>query len=421
MKLLICDDEKPTLTLLENILDWKSLGISRILKAENGQKALDIINEEKPDILITDIVMPVMDGLELISRVREENFSLQIIILSAFNEFEYVRKALGYGVRGYLLKPLDESRLESLISESAAEIEASNSKTIAYRKTVDIATENLLRQLLYPRHNLEEYRKIMNMLEIRFDLDSFRLAVLSITRQNYNNYITSSESDSPDDIMIRCAGTLREKFTNMVVFFENTPDEYIILISEKKEGLTEIIIDECLKIAEESGDFSVVIAVSGTCNNCGNIHTAYEEALSFLAKRFLFENEKVLGPDLFSSGLSRKNEITGADRSRYTKKARKYITEHYNENINLDDICGFAGISKNYFCHLFKSETGLSIWDYLTEYRISKARELLTGSDMKNYEIAYSIGYENPSYFSKIFRKVTGKSPSDYRNEIRKI
>ena len=365
--------------------------------------------------------MPVMDGLELISRVREENFSLQIIILSAFNEFEYARKALGYGVRGYLLKPLDESRLESLILEAAAEIEASNSKTIAYRKTMDIATENLLRQLLYPRHNLEEYRKIMNMLEIRFDLDSFRLAVLSITRQNYNNYITSSESDSPDDIMIRCAGTLRKKYPNKVVFFENTPDEYIILISEKKEGLTEIIIDECLKIAEESGDFSVVIAVSGTCTSCGNIHTAYEEALSFLAKRFLFENEKVLGPDLFSSGLSRKNEITGADRSRYTKKARKYITEHYNENINLDDICGFAGISKNYFCHLFKSETGLSIWDYLTEYRISRARELLTGSDMKNYEIAYSIGYENPSYFSKIFRKMTGKSPSDYRNEIRKI
>lgn len=242
IKLLICDDEKPTLELIESIIDWKALGITHILKALNGISALEIIKTSHPDILITDIIMPGMDGLELINCIRKENTFMQIIILSAFSEFEYAQKAIGYGVKGYLLKPLDEEKLEKMIKESITEI------------------------------------------------------------------------------------TLH---TSMIPIDDN---------------------------------------------------------------------------------------ISTIDKSRYIRKAKEYIYSNYNENINLDAICSFSGISKNYFCNLFKVETGLSIWDYLTKYRMEKAKEFIANSDMKNYEIAYKVGYENPSYFSKIFRKYTGISPSDFRS-----
>lgn len=242
IKLLICDDEKPTLEFIESIIDWKALGITHISKALNGISALEIVKNSHPDILITDIIMPGMDGLELINYIRKENTCMQIIILSAFSEFEYAQKAIGYGVKGYLLKPLDEEKLEIMVKESITEI------------------------------------------------------------------------------------------------------------------------------------------------------------------------------TLHRSMISVENNISTIDKSRYIRKAKEYIYTHYNENINLNAICSFSGISKNYFCNLFKIETGLSIWDYLTEYRMEKAKEFIINSDMKNYEIAYKVGYENPSYFSKIFKKHAGISPSDFRS-----
>ncbi len=426
MKIVICDDEIPTLNLLEKILDWEELGITGIFKAYNGKEALSIIRKEKPEILITDIIMPEMDGLELIGRIREEAIKIRIIILSAFNEFGYAQKAIGYGVKGYLLKPLDEEKLETMVQESIQDIETDLSKKEVYRKSLDYATERLLRQLLYPRNNLEEYKKIMNMLEIKLNLDSFRMALLSVTRLDYNNYITSTEREGPDELITRTAEKLKKSYSEKIYLFENTPDEYVIILNGASEHLQEKVISDCLGLLLKEKNISAVIALSSPCNSYFNIHQAYEETSSYAARKHLFENERVLRPEMFtnikeSPDNRDEHPHQGADRSRYIRKAKQYISEHYSENINLDEICSFAGVSKNYFCHLFRNETGLSIWEFLTDFRVEKARQLLAGSDMKNYEIAYHIGYENPSYFSRIFRKLTGKSPTDYRNEINKI
>lgn len=457
MKMVICDDEIPTLRLLEEILDWKSLGINSIFKAYNGREALSVIERQNPDILVTDIVMPVMDGLELISRVRKENQRMEIIILSAFNEFEYARKALGYGVRGYLLKPLDERKLESMIRESLGSISLGDSKDEAHRKSVDFATERLLRQLLYPRHNLGDYRKIMNMLEISINLDIFTLALISITRLDYNNYIQATERYKPERLFSQLSDYFTKYHSGRIFFFENTPDEHVIIIDETRESLSGEIVSACLDYLSGDTKIMPVIALSRQYSSYINIHSAYEEASGYLSMKHLFENQKILRPQMFSGNIpdatgsdvrrgSLQQNITlqtenwkqeswpessaaltdckaihTGDRSRYIKKAKQYISDHYSENIVLDDICSHAGISKNYFCHLFRTETGLSIWEFLTEFRIEKARQLLAGSDMKNYEIAFHIGYENPSYFSRIFRKLTGKSPTDFRNEIAKI
>src|SRR5262245_33165955 len=105
MKLMLVDDELLTLELLENLLDWSKLGIEITGKAMDGIEALRRIEEDCPDILITDIRMPGMDGLALVQKIRETNTRMKIIILSAFGEFEYAQKALSYGAAGYVLKP----------------------------------------------------------------------------------------------------------------------------------------------------------------------------------------------------------------------------------------------------------------------------------------------------------------------------
>ncbi|MGN0311563.1 MAG: helix-turn-helix domain-containing protein, partial [Lachnospiraceae bacterium] len=97
------------------------------------------------------------------------------------------------------------------------------------------------------------------------------------------------------------------------------------------------------------------------------------------------------------------------------------IKEKYNRNLSLEDICQEVSVSKNYFCYLFKRETGMSLWNYLTVVRLQHARELLEKTDLRSYEIAFQVGYENPSYFSTLFKKYEHMSPNEYREQNRNI
>lgn len=114
-------------------------------------------------------------------------------------------------------------------------------------------------------------------------------------------------------------------------------------------------------------------------------------------------------------------EADGEKNSRYSRQVRasiQMIEEQYNRNLSLEEICNQVSVSKNYFCYLFKRETGMSLWNYLTEVRLRHARELLQHTDMKSYEIAFAVGYENPSYFAKIFKRYEQMTPNEYRESV---
>ena len=262
MKMVVADDEILTLQLMEKIIDWKSKGIEIAGLAQNGKEALELVNNECPDILITDIKMPQIDGLELIKQIRNRNSSLKIVIISAYSEFEYAQRALSYGVSGYLLKPLDEDKLENMINTIISEI---------------------------TKKKLQD--------------------------QNY-------------------------EYIDM-----NNPNASVI-----------------------------------------NTATGHTSSV----------NEK--------------------ENNRLIQKAKEYINKNYDKNITLETICDSISVSKNYFCYLFKKVMGISIWDYLTHMRVEKAKELLKQTDLKNYEISYKVGYENPSYFTKTFKKLTGLTPQEFRD-----
>ena len=419
MKLLVCDDEKPALEMMRALVDWEDLGISDIFTAEDGLEARKVVEKESPEIIITDIVMPFEDGLALSKWVKNKYPEIAVIIMSAYNEFEYAQQAIRYGVKGYLLKPVDEEKLETLVIEAVEEIKDKKGKNDRISATRGIAAERLLRQLLYPRQNLAEFRSLLNNLEIKVDFSSFRLLLVTITQHNYNDYIstTSEETGRENTLVLK---KLWKHGGGKDYIFENIPGEYIILMTDADESmdLTDILEKFRDSIKKEIGS-SFVIAASRFYSNFYSLPKAYSEVLSYTEKRYLQETKKILMPSLFDEDTADYFDTSDREKSTYIRKAKEYISSHYSENINLDEICGYAAISKNYFCHLFKNETGISIWEYLTGFRIEKAKEFLVASDMKNYEVSFRIGYENPSYFSKTFRKFTGKSPSEFRNQIK--
>ena len=117
MKLLLADDEILTLQLMEHVIDWEDIGIEIVGMATDGEMALELIEKTSPDLLITDIRMPYVDGLQLIRRALKFKPDLYIVIISAYAEFQYAHEAIKNGAKGYLLKPLDEHELTDILQE----------------------------------------------------------------------------------------------------------------------------------------------------------------------------------------------------------------------------------------------------------------------------------------------------------------
>jgi len=532
LKMVVADDEVLTLDLMDRILDWAGMGIEIAGLAKDGLEARFIIEKERPDILITDIRMPGMDGLELIKWVRGWDEHLKIIIVSAYGEFEYAQKAMVYGVAGYILKPVDDQKLEALVSKVVKEICETKEYEKKYCESKTIARDRILRQLLYPRKDIGRLKETLDNLGISIKFECYQIFNIMIDNLTYDDHVRFEEiyEAHSSDIVNLIGGCADETIGDFVVF-ENSPGEWIAMLSHNTgccpeagtyiaKNLADVII-ETLKLKMGIKSF---IGISGLHSGPDELNKAYGDTLDLVKYRFYFGNRDILaGSDVYGGSdieeikileqqnlyikylnygneteaakvienifnniydnakmepakiygsclelllltrqeLLRENKTNaetvkqlngismdklssfktlqglksyilsinsqiskslhkGAEKegNRLIQKAKEYIIENYNSNITLEDICEVISVSKNYFCYLFKRDMGEGVWDYLTRYRIEKSKEFLRKTDLKNYEISYRIGYENPSYFSKMFKKYAGMTPQEYRTRL---
>ncbi len=260
VSLFLCEDEIVMREGIRDRIDWKSESIDFVGEASDGEMAIPQIMEKKPDILITDIKMPFVDGLMLAEVVKKNLPDTKIIILSGYDEFEYARRAVSLGVTEYLLKPISPKKL------------------------------------------LESIRKVRDSVE---------------EERSHKEYVNR---------LIESAG------------------------------------------AE------------------GGIAPKKEE------KKF---------------------------RSRSLTAAVKFIDENFSdEDISLNRVAEHVGVSPNHLSSTFSKEIGSTFIEYLTRCRIDRAKELLSGTDLRSSEVAYEVGYKDPHYFSAAFKKACGMTPKEYRNSV---
>ncbi|OPH49328.1 hypothetical protein BC351_37265 [Paenibacillus ferrarius] len=529
MKMLLADDEILTLQLMEHIIDWEALGIEIVGTAMDGSMALELMKQTSPDLLITDIRMPNVDGMQLIKQALEFKPDLYIVIISAYAEFEYAREAIKNGAKGYLLKPLDEHELVGVLQEIQKEWRSTAEQHEREREMKLMQAEQYWRKLLYTPSLLQEA-----FGEYNFGTP-YHLAVMKTESMTYSEQLRLEENMArfteavPSEIrttLERCLFQIHhERSTKQGtiefhdIVFENVPGEWIFALN-KDFNLAKV--KELLQSVAELLGVQVIIGISHVKTAISGLHEAYRESLDALKIRFFYEDgqslvyvlsvqerklsnkdnneafiqslfgivdqwldfpaanrlsdqlESVLDIKLnmkiddvyrrchdlifvlkmklwnrnehaafqmldgvrLSEGKEHRSlkelqefmfqilqELSGILRNEGTEhnplisKAKQYIKERYHTNLSLEQICEAVAVSKSYFSYLFKKETGLSIWDYLTEYRIERAKALLLETKLKNYEIALEIGYENPSYFTKMFKKLNGIGPQEYRTQ----
>ena len=531
-KALIVDDEPSARNGIRDCIDWSKYNIKVAGDADDGTTALKIIKKEKPDIILTDVKMSQMHGIELAKEVRALYPDTKIIFISGYDDVDYIKSALKLKAIDYVLKPIDLVELEEVIKKVVNIIEEEdrqNDIILGMEKklieSVPLLRDKFLKTLVFG--DIEETRLIEDRIEFLnldltmdgkycimiIDIDDqvqlfkgmkekdqqlISLSVINISKElikiYYNGYVI--EKERGEFVCIIQANETSDLFD-----IEKVAEHIQITLGNKLDlsisiGIGKIVDNLSLlmnsyynankalaqKLFVGKNQIFTLENDTETYNSDLNIDLKKEEKIKFLLKAG--EKDEVINfiNNMFNKLLDNRNldikqfqiicfqlihitfsvlmelEITtnknsinegvlwnklietetledmkniivdhyknvnmllqensnGSDN--YTiQNIKSIIEEKYFENITVNDISKLVFLSTNYICMIFKRDTGTTINDYITRIRIEKAIEMLKDPGIKLYDICYAVGYSDPSYFSKVFKKYTGLSPKQYK------
>ncbi|MBC8062146.1 MAG: response regulator [Clostridiaceae bacterium] len=510
-KVLIVDDERIIREGIANSINWNKYNFSLCGMAENGLEAYEIIKEVVPDVVITDIKMPGMDGLELISQVYEEYAEITFIILSGYGEFEFANKAMKYGVKHYLLKPCDENEIIGILEKILLEKKHKEKKdkflsdiNDNLKKVLPQVGEQFLRDFImggyYSKLELEYFLTLFEIEESRFKLVIFKIdngvdliekfALKNIAYDILNPDTVYLSTILEDNIVLLMKSIDLSLLTELLVKIKNVFNKYFkcnICIGVSNENGFENIqkmyleVQECLKCEFYLGDDNIItekniefnktqenlsiethneaIAISVKTGNLESLNSQLDRFFQIIYQGKLeIEMAKTYCIEIFLIILRQggHKEVSSYSKALYeiqemntlkqinlyvkeiankiAKKNYENNAENYGLIINTVINCVSKNIqnyelsltwiakevlfmNENYLGKLFYKHTNEKFSHYVIKVRMEKAKELIKSKkDYKIYEITEQIGLEdNTQYFSQVFKKYTGYTPSEYR------
>lgn len=399
MRVILVDDEMITRISLKNFICSQLPQYEVAGTFANGRDAWDFMQTHPTDIVITDIRMPLMDGLELSRRIQESCPGVMVIIISGYSEFEYAKQALRYNVSNYLLKPIDLEELTSSLENCRKTL----MQTRAMRQDMDYSAEEyelfFIDLLTSGFSSKEELKRRFLQLHLPFSLEKSAGFLL---RLSCSNEKTPSQ-------WIYGWETLPTALFNMVrMTFPNT---LVYLIMRTRYHYDFVLITR-----EEPGRLDTGLLLDQISQNL-QITCAIDSVYFFSSLEKLRESEKSSRrPDVPLLPELRDNP----DEDSIIQKAVSFIETHYAMDLTREDVADAVYLSSAYFSRFFKQKTGMSFLNYLTTVRMKKAIELL-GTRMKVNDIARAVGYQSRNRFFINFRQYTSYSPTEYRRLILKM
>lgn len=396
-KVLIADDEPNIRYGLISLLERDVLDIQIVGEAENGLDALKLISETQPDILLVDICMPHLNGLQLIDQVKDVLLKeCKIIIITGHDEFGYAQQALKLKVFDYILKPVSRLNLLEIIEKAKAELSELNS-TNKYYNWADLQLKKNMPYLRGKFLNDFLNDKLTN-IELEEQIEFFELDI----RYSQGMIITRIE----------------EKYN--IGEQKNQWDRYLLLFAV--QNIIEEMLSGCKPntiFRDEKEDIIAILPIRSV-TEWVDIKSKIEANIKLYLKQTVqvcseeFKNGLLEIPSVYNK-LS--IEINNQGNSLpVISLVKKYIDENYYKmDLSLQEVAQFIIISPNYLSRLLKQAEGHSFTEFLTMVRVNKATKLMDNPNLKVYEIAEKVGYKTQHYFCTAFKKVLGVSPTEYR------
>ena len=529
---LLVDDEEDVIRIIMKKLDWESMGLTIIGHAANGVEALEMAEELSPDIVMTDIKMPYMDGLTLCKKLKELSRTIRVIIFSGFDEFEYAKEAIKMEAAEYLLKPVNAVELKEVFERVKNDLdreldEKRNTDKLRayYMESLPVLQESFYMALLEGRIAPEQIGRYMDSYQVQLKGPYYVVTVLHISQQ-------SLEEESRMDPFLQAVSVrkfaeeqVEDRWRSRVVIYLGD----IIMISQmhSREEMLEYTneMDRLCRMAKKVCNARITAGIGYLCDNLEQLPLSYQGAKQAVSYRVLYGNTRAISisevepaehaelnwEDVYSTyiqqimkkvrigegdelekAISQFTEwLSGeqismqkyrivmmelvAELFRFTashnlnpenvfggngdvysqvlqmesaevldrwlrrvctnlqnavmnerqdstkffvKNAEEYVKEHFaDQDLGVDEVCRKLNVSAAYFSTIFKKETGKTFVRYLTDYRMEKAVNMLMTGNEKTYVIAEKVGYAEPNYFSYVFKKQFGMSPSKYKAE----
>lgn len=523
---ILVDDEEEVIQVIMRKLNWEELGFSVVGYACNGVKALEMAEELQPDVVVTDIKMPYMDGMELSHTIKARFPAIKILIFTGFDEFEYAREAIHLEVEEYILKPVNARELTEVLAQLKVKLdqEISEKQNVEilqkyYMESLPFLQANFYSMLIEGRVRGEDVAGLLSDYQLSFTGPSFCCLVIHISSTNLpedaNPLLLSAsvQKQAEERLGERWQVRIFPYLGNTVSIAQLKNAREISELTDECDRFCKYIrhitgavvtvgvghvcedilgLSKSYKSAREAVSYRVLYGTSrainmseivprkgmpgvtneaelsnlfkmirlGSADDVTKAAERYLKHASFQEKslqqyhidimelisalyRFMSNNDiavdtfpgdmrmlygQLLDMDYDSFGewlqrvsLSFREEFNDA-RNRSTGsfvlRAKEYVYSNYGDaRLSLDEICHVLGVSNSYFSTMFKKMTGNSFIGYLTDYRLDQASRLLIETNEKSYMIAKQVGYTDPNYFSYVFKRRFGVSPSRYRSE----
>lgn len=432
--LLIADDEELERRTIKSILYKSFEEIFNIYEAKNGREAIELADRIKPDIIIMDIKMPGINGMEAIKEIRKFLKEGYFIVLTAYDYFDYAKEAIEFDVKEYMLKPFKRNEFIDKINHAVKFIEGAKAKRreeIILKEKIYTLIPMMENELCYSiiNGNLDntDYKTYLGYLGMKFDVGyaiiiRFGKNIEDNERINLKFKINDYEREylkRQNNAISSCI------FSDDIIIFIEAPKNYEL---DSNENEVEIISNKIVDNIKEKFNIQVSVGVGSIYKGIENLSKSFREALIAVS----IENEESAtnyfksiseARDISDIQMKEKKILSRNGRDNFDEgrnvilKAVEYINDNFKKDIMLEEVAGVVNISSFYFSKMFKEYTGKNYVDYITDLRIEVAKEKLIEGIISIKEICYEVGYNDPNYFSRVFKKVEGLSPSEFKNK----
>ena len=385
---MFVDDDAIIRRSIVNKIDWKNYGWELVYTARDPMEALDYLKDHQPDIILTDIKMPGISGIEMASIAMDYYPGIKFVFISGYKDFEYAQQVLKLNAVDYLTKPLEQQQLISVLKK-AEELYIKDKKT-----------EEILKEK-YPQLKRKYISKLMRENFQNMDTSFFEefdvninngYGIVSFIDIKFSEKVSGEEKkDRVEKICSFLEGIYQgsiffcmENFEIFSIYTDSTVEDESMFY-ENLVKLENIVTDF---VQEKQGGGSVEFIYGSLMHSLNDLYSSYQSALQKInsdIEHLLFE-------------------------------VRHYIEQNYSDcELSLVKIADYFNVNHCYLTSIFKKKFDINLYDYIIRVRMENASRLILKSDLKNYEIAEATGYKNPQYFSMSFKKYYNCTVTQYR------
>ncbi|MDR6550576.1 response regulator [Paenibacillus qinlingensis] len=361
--MMLVDDDYISREGLRDLIDWDRLGIEITGEAEDGAEALLVARDLTPDIVITDVVMPVMDGIQFVDKLKQEQPAVMIIMISAHQDIHYVKASIKLDAIDYILKPFNREELKQVVGKVVAKLD----KERAEKRLKD---------------DVSQYYS--------GSISSTGLPVIVESVEKIIGLCSTGQTEALTTEVQQLFLTIRRLKMESMLFLTTICSE--LLIKAIRSAATHI-------------DSAIAQEVKESLHQFRTMQSPQQIEMFVIEKMTYLEMAS--------------NELRNSKSRRIIREVEDIIRRMYDQNLTIGQLAGEVFMSPGHLQTLFKKEMGQTINDYITQVRLEKAQLLLKDASIKIYEVANQVGYQDTYYFTKIFKKVVGVNPMEYRENTR--